>query len=76
MGNLANKIRYNRWLRKLDELARYNKSFSYIEEGKLFAQTRSGKLTPAQCDSIMDRNESLRMNSLDRRTVKGVIEDV
>jgi hypothetical protein len=76
MGNLANKIRYNRWMRKLDEYAHYNKSFGYIEESKLFAQVRSGKLTPAQCDSIMDRNECLRMNSLDRRTVKCVIEEV
>ena len=31
---------------------------------------------PAQCDSIMDRNESLRMNSINRRAVKGVIENV
>ena len=76
MGNLANKIRYNRWMRKLDELAHYDKSFGYIEESKLFAQVRSGKLTPAQCDSIMDRNESLRMNSLGRRTIQGVIEEV
>lgn len=76
MGSLANKIRYNRWMRKLDKYAHDDKIFSYIEEGKLFAQVRSGKLTPAQCDSIMDRNESLRMNSLDRRTVKCVIEDV
>lgn len=76
MGSLANKIRYNRWMRKLDKYAQDDKIFSYIEEGKLFAQVRSGKLTAAQCDSIMDRNESLRMNSLDRRTVKCVIEEV
>ena len=76
MGNLANKIRYNRWMRKLDKLAHNDKSFGYIEESKLFAQVRSGKLTRAQCDSIMDRNESLRMSSLDRRTVQGIIEDV
>lgn len=76
MGNLANKIRYNRWMRKLDEYAQDDKIFSYMEEDKLFAQVRSGKLTAAQCDSIMDRNESLRMNSLDKRTVKCVIEEV
>lgn len=76
MGSLANKIRYNRWMRKLDEYAHYDKSFGYIEKDKLFAQVRSGKLTPAQCDSIMDRNESLRMNSINRRAVKGVIENV
>ena len=76
MGNLANKIRYNRWMRKLDEYAHDDKSFGYLEKEKLFAQVRSGKLTPAQSDSIMDRNESLRMNSLDRRTVKGIIEDI
>ena len=76
MGNLANKIRYNRWMRKLDEYAHDDKSFGYLEKEKLFAQVRSGKLTPAQCDSIMDRNESLRMNSLDRRTVKSIIEDI
>ena len=76
MGNLANKIRYNRWMRKLDKLTRDDKSFGYIEESKLFAQVRSGKLTPAQCDSIMDRNESLRMSSLDKRTIQGIIEDV
>jgi hypothetical protein len=63
-------------MRKLDEYAHYNKSFGYIEESKLFAQARSGKLTPAQCDSIMDRNESLKMNSINKRTLQGVIEDV
>lgn len=57
MGSLANKIRYNRWMRKLDEYAHFDTSFGYMEKDKLFAQVRSGKLTPAQCDSIMDRND-------------------
>lgn len=59
----------------MDEYTHYNKSFGYLEVSKLFAQVRSGKLTPAQCDSIMDRNESLRISLIDRRTIQDVIED-
>ena len=51
---MFNNIRYNNWVKKINRLQKQQKMLSYTDRVKIFAQTRAGKLSRAQCDELIN----------------------